>query len=398
MESKIEQPEFQKTEKLKTEKPKMTFEKLKERYEQFRDSDLIRTFRNTLLALATALYVGCAPTIQQTPTKPIQPTSTVQTSDPKTLPFDEENLKKLSRAELKGSNYTLHILYYKGLIEQKGRVKKLDDFRELFTYLYLSSDYIKVLEEDKTKLNHYLSIKAYNYFFSIYTKPLEFELYVKANAKGSYSNSNNKELRTYFDITADVLQKKEPIKQNSVKVFISYVPSNVIYQDQKGIKEAVMDRFHIGLEPRALTFLTTDPNKPTEISDDHSLGESIIYGMFKNAILSNTYTLSLDIDKNSGQKDPFLKGLINLVQNPTDPNTYSIIEPLFNQIEEQMADIMLKKYQSYRYRYLFVTAQILVFVIDPAKQDNMQIVVIPGHLAIEFTDSRYGKVSWIDFK
>ncbi len=89
MESKIEQSEFQKTEKLKTEKPKINFEKLKERYEQFRDSDLIRTFKNTLLAFGTALYVGCAPTIQQTPTKPIEPsqqTSTVQTSDPKTLP------------------------------------------------------------------------------------------------------------------------------------------------------------------------------------------------------------------------------------------------------------------------------------------------------------------------
>ena len=35
MEFKIEQPEFQKIEKLKTEKPKMTFEKLKERYEEF---------------------------------------------------------------------------------------------------------------------------------------------------------------------------------------------------------------------------------------------------------------------------------------------------------------------------------------------------------------------------
>jgi hypothetical protein len=82
MESKIEQP-VQKIEKLKTGKPGMTFEKFKERYEQFRDSDLIRTFRNTLLALGTALYVACAPTIQQTPTKPIEPpkqTSTVQTS------------------------------------------------------------------------------------------------------------------------------------------------------------------------------------------------------------------------------------------------------------------------------------------------------------------------------
>ena len=62
-----------------------------------------------------------------------------------------------------------------------------------------------------------------------------------------------------------------------------------------------------------------------------------------------------------------------------------------------MVDIMLKKYQDYRYRYLFVGARILVFVIDPAKQDNMQIVVVPGYLGIEFTDSRYGKVSWLDF-
>jgi len=121
MESKIEQLEFQKTEKLRTEKPKMIFEKLKERYEQFRDSDLTRTFRNTLLALGTSLYVACAPTIQQTPTKPVEPskqTSAVQTSQETVstartlylgpssirftrsvhknmLPFDEENLKKL---------------------------------------------------------------------------------------------------------------------------------------------------------------------------------------------------------------------------------------------------------------------------------------------------------------
>jgi hypothetical protein len=186
MESKIEQP-VQKTEKLKTGKPKINFEKFKERYEQFRDSDLIRTFRNTLLALGTALYVACAPTIQQTPTKPIEPpkqTSTVQTShttskDPETLPFDEENLKKLSREQLKGSNYTLHILYYKERIGGMERVKKLDDFRQLSTYLYLSSKDIKVVERDKTKSNHYFSIGAYDYFFNIYTKPLEFELYVK---------------------------------------------------------------------------------------------------------------------------------------------------------------------------------------------------------------------------
>jgi hypothetical protein len=340
MESKIEQLEFQKTEKLKTEKL-MIFEKFKERYGQFRDSDLIRTFR-------------------------------------KTLPFDEENLKKLSRAELKGSNYTLHILHYnEGMVEEKERVKKLDDFRKLSTYLYLSSNYIKVVEEDKTKLNHYFSIKAYNYFFSIYTKPLEFELYVKADAKGSYSNSNNKKLKTYFDITADVLQKKEPIKQNSVKILIFYVPSNVIYRDEKGIKEAVMDWIStIGI-PRLLSFRSNDPNKPIERRD---LRDSFIYEIFRNAILSNTYTLSLDIDKNSGQKDPFLKGLIDLAQNPTDPNTYSIIKPLFDKIEEKMVDIMLKKYQNYR--HLFIGAKILVFIIDPAKQDNMQIVVVPGYHSI----------------
>jgi len=395
MESKIEQPEFQKAEKLKTEKPKINFEKLKERYEQFRDSDLIRTFRNTLLALGTALYVGCAPTIQQTPTKPIEPpkqTSTVQTSDPKILPFDEENLKKLSRAELRGPNYTLHILYHKKRIEEKQRIKKLDDFRQLSSYFYFNSRDITVLERDNTKLNHYFSIRSYDYFFNIYTKPLEFELYVKIDGKGSYTNTNNEKRIAEFDITANVLQKKEPIKQNSVKVFISYVPSNVIYQDEKGIKESVMDWMIIGA--RRLHFHSNDPNKPIERRD---LRDSFIHQIFRNAILSNTYTLSLDIDKNSGQKDPFLKGLIDLAQNPTDPNTYSIIKPLFEKIEEQMVDIMLKKYQDYRYRYLFVGARILVFVIDPAKQDNMQIVVVPGYLGIEFTDSRYGKVSWLDF-
>jgi len=379
MESKIEQPEFQKTEKLKTERPKINFEKLKERYEQFRESDLIRTFRNTLLALGTALYVGCAPTIQQTPTKPIEPpkqTSTVQTSDPKILPFDEENLKKLSRAELKGPNYTLHILYYKERLEGRERVKKLDDFRQLSAYSYFSSKDIEVIERDKTKLNYYFSIKAYDYFFNIYTKPLEFELYVKIDGRGSYTNANNEKLETYFDITADVLQKKEPIKQNSVKVFISYVPSNVIYKDEKGIEDWVMDwMYPIGT--RRLGFHSNDLNKPIERYD---LRDSFIYEIFRNAILSNTYTLSLDIDKNSGQKDPFLKGLIDLAQNPRDPNTYSIIKPLFDKIEEKMVDIMLKKYQNYR--HLFIGAKILVFVIDPAKPDNMQIVVVPGYLSI----------------
>ncbi len=396
MESKIEQPEFQKTEKLKTEKPKINFEKLKERYEQFKDSDLIRTFRNTLLALGTALYVACAPTVQQTSTKPIEPpkqTSTVQTSDPKTLPFDEENLKKLSRAELRGPNYTLHILYYKERIGGIERVKKLDDFRQLSTYLYFSSKDIKVVERDKTKSNYYFSIGAYDYFFNIYTKPLEFELHVKIDGKGSYTNTNNEKRLAEFDITANVLQKKEPIKQNSIKVFISYVPNNVIYQDQKGIEESVIDLMYILRGHKQLHFKSNDPNKPVQRYD---LAESFIYQIFRNAILSNTYTLSLDIDKNSGQKDPFLKGLIDLAQNPKDPNTYSIIKPLFEKIEEQMVDVMLKKYQDYRYRHLFVDARIFVFVIDPTKQDNMQIVVVPGDLSIQFNDSRYPKPVLMD--
>jgi len=386
MESKIEQLEFQKTEKLKIEKPKMNFEKFKERYEQFRDSDLIRTFRNTLLALGTALYIGCAPTIQQTPTKPIESpkqTSTVQTSDPKTLPFDEENLKKLSRAELKGSNYTLHILYYKQRIEGKETVKKLDDFRQLSSYFYLSSEDIKVVERDKTKSNYYFPIGAYDYFFNIHNNPLEFELYVKIDSKGSYANTNDEKREAEFDMTADVLQKKESIKQNSVKVFISYIPDVIRYEDKKGIYESVIDGRYMLWKPRLLHFHSNDPNKPIATRD---LTEPFIYQIFRNAILSNTYTLSLDIDKNSGQKDPFLKGLIDLAQNPTDPNTYSIIKPLFDKIEEKMVDIMLKKYQSYR--YLFVGARIFVFVIDPAKQDNVQIVVVPGYLGIKLDYSR----------
>jgi hypothetical protein len=392
MESKIQQTEFQKTEKLKTEKL-TTFEKLKERYEQFRDSDLIRTFRNTLLALGTALYVGCAPTIQQTPTKPIQPTSqqtsTVQTSytrnaDSKVLPFDEENLKKLSRTELKGPNYTLHILYYKERVSEKiERVKKLDNFRQLFSYLYLNSKEITVVEIDNTKSNHYFSIGAYDYFFNIYTNPLEFELYVKTTGKGSYVNTKE-ELEAEFDMTASVLERKEPIKQNSIKVFISYVPDNVMYEDEKGIEESAIDGWYMIGKPRLLSFLSNDPNKPIGRSD---LRESSVYQILRNTILSNAYRLSLDIDKNSGQKDPFLKGLINLAQNPTDPNTYSIIKPLFDEIEKQMVDIMLKKYRSYRNFY--VGARILVFVIDPAKQDNVQIVVVPGYLSIRLDDSRY---------
>jgi hypothetical protein len=399
MESKIEQPEFQKTEKLRTEKPKIIFEKLKERYEQFRDSDLTRTFRNTLLALGTALYVACAPTIQQTPTKPVEPpkqTSTVQTSqqtistartlylgpssirstrdvDKDMLPFDEENLKKLSRVELKGPNYTLHILYYnEGVGEEKRRVKKLDDFKQLSTYFCLSCRRM-IVERDMTKLNHYFSIEPYNYFFNIYTKPLEFELYVKtlAYVRGEYIN-RIKDQGIYFDIIGDVLETKQPIKQNSVKVIIAYVPIDVTYEDKKGISESVDYYESVGYYATKLVFHSNDPNKSIRGDSKSSSIDQVI----ENTILSNTYTLSLDIDKNSGQKDPFLKGLLNLAQNPTDPNTYSIIKPLFDKIEKQMVDIMLKKYQSYK--LLYVRASILVFVIDPAKQDNMQIVVIPG--------------------
>ena len=391
MESKIKQLEFQKTEKLKTEKL-TTFEKFKERYEQFRDSDLIKTFRNALLAFGTALYVGCAPTIQQTPTKPIQPTSqqtsTAQTSyttntNPKELPFDEENLKKLSRTELKGPNYTLHILYYNGgLSEEKSRVKKLDNTRKLYSSFCLSCKKM-IVEIDNTKSNHYFSMGAYDYFFNIYTNPLEFELYVKTAGKGSYVNTKE-ELKTEFDILGNVLETKEPIKQNSVKVLISYVPAIIMYEDEKGITESAIDGWYIRGEPRLLSFQSNDPNKPIGRSD---LRKSSVDQIFRNTILSNTYTLSLDIDKNSGQKDPFLKGLIDLAQNPKDPNTYSIIKPLFDKIEKQMVEEMLKKYQSYR--YFRISARILVFVIDPAKQGNVQIVVIPGNLLITLNDSSY---------
>ncbi len=278
----------------------------------------------------------------------------------------------------------MHILYYKERIGGIERVKKLDDFRQLSSYFYFISKDITVLERDKGKLNHYFSIKAYDYFFNIYTNPLEFELYVKIDGKGSYSNANNEKRIAEFDITASVLQKKEPIKQNSIKVFISYVPNNVMYKDQKGIWESVTDLVY-PIGTRRLGFYSDDPNKPVQRYD---LAESFIYQIFRNAILSNTYTLSLDIDKNSGQKDPFLKGLIDLAQNPKDPNTYSIIKPLFEKIEEQMVDVMLKKYQDYRYRHLSIGARILIFIIDPAKQDNIQIVVVPGGLSIKLRDSR----------
>ncbi len=392
MESKIEQPEFQ-----KTEKPKINFEKLKERYEQFRDSDLIRTFRNTLLALGTALYVGCAPTIQQTPTKPIEPpkqTSTVQTLHlgPSSirvtrqmylemLPFNEENLKKLSRTELKGPNYTLHILYYnEGVGEEKERVKKLDDFKQLSTYFCLSCRKM-IVERDMIKSNHYFSIGAYDYFFNIYTNPLEFELYVKTASNGVYFNDRER-LGTSLEIMGNVLEKKELIKQNSVKVFISYVPEYFSYEDEKGIVASVINVTTFGAA-RFLSFHSNDPNKP--ISGD--LKKSSIDQVMKNTILLNTYILSLNIDKNSGQKDPFFKDIIRLAQNPTDPNAYSIIKSLFDEIEKQMVEEMLKKYQNYR--YLYVGARILVFVIDPVKQDNIQIVLIPGYLSIQFNDSRY---------
>jgi hypothetical protein len=371
---------------------------LKERYEQFRDSDLTRTFRNTLLAFGTALYVACAPTIQQTPTKPVEQTSQqtpiVQTlhlgsssiritrqMNPEMLLFDEENLKKLSRVELKGPNYTLHILHYnEGVGEEKERVKKLDDFKQLSTYFCLSCERM-IVERDMTKLNHYFSIGVYNYFFNIYTNPLEFQLYVKTASSGVYFNDKER-LGTPLEIIGNVLEKKEQIKQNSIKVIISYVPEYVSYEDEKGIVESVINVTTFGAA-RFLSFHSNDPNKP--ISGD--LRELSINQILRNTILSNAYTLLLDIDKNSDQKNPLPKGIIHLAQNPKDPNTYSIIKPLFDEIEKQMVDIMLKKYQDYR--YLYVGARILVFVTDPVKQVNIQIVVVPGYLSIQFNDSRY---------
>jgi hypothetical protein len=394
MESKIKQLEFQ-----KTEKPKINFEKLKERYEKFRNSDLTRTFRNTLLAFGTALYVACAPTIQQTPTKPVEQTSQQTISTARTLylgpssirftrdvhknmlPFDEENLKKLSIVELKGPNYTLHILYYnEGVGEEKERIKKLDDFKQLSTYFCLSCRKM-IVERDMTKSNHYFSIGAYDYFFNIYTKPLEFKIYVKTASSGVYFNDKER-LGTPLEIIGNVLEKKEQIKQNSIKVIISYVPEYVSYEDERGIVESVINVTTFGAA-RFLSFHSNDPNKP--ISGD--LRELSINQILRNTILSNAYTLLLDIDKNSDQKNPLPKGIIHLAQNPKDPNTYSIIKPLFDEIEKQMVDIMLKKYQDYRYFY--VGARILVFVIDPVKQDNIQIIVVPGYLSIQFNDSRY---------
>jgi hypothetical protein len=52
-----------------------------------------------------------------------------------------------------------------------------------------------------------------------------------------------------------------------------------------------------------------------------------------------------------------------------------------------MVYVMVKKYQDYR--RFHVSARILIFVIDPLKQDNIQIVVVPGYLSIQFNDSRY---------
>ncbi len=371
MQSKIKQPEFQ-----EKEKPKIVFDKLKERYEQF---------------------VSSAPTVQQTPTKPIEPsqqTSTVQTLyigpsdstytrdvDLQMLPFDEENLKKLFRTKLKGLNYTLHILHYnEGVGEEKERIKKLDDFKQLSTYFCLSCRKM-IVEKDMTKPNHYFSIGAYDYFFNIYTNPLEFKLYVKIDGKGMYIN-HIEELGIYFDITGNVLEKKESIKQNSVKIIISYVPEYVRYEDKKGIFDLAINGTTF-TAARLLNFRTNDPNKLIRKRDLKKSLEEII----NNTILSNRYILSSNIDKNSGQKDPFFKDIIRLAQNPTDPNAYSIIKSLFDEIEKQMIDIMLKKYQSYR--NLNVGARILVFIIDPVKQDNIQIVLIPGYLSIQFIDRRY---------
>jgi hypothetical protein len=371
MESKIKQTEIQ-----ETEKPKIVFDKLKERYKQF---------------------VSNASTNQQISTKPVEPakqTSIVQTlhlgpSDstytrdlnPKMLPFDKENLKKLSRSELKGPNYTLHILHYnEGVGEEKDRVKKLDDFKQLSTYFCLSCRKM-IVERDMAKPNHYLSIGAYDYFFNIYTRPLEFGLYVKIDGKGMYIN-HIEELGIYFDIRGNVLGKNGPIKQNSVKVIVSYVPEYVRYEDEKGIFDLAINGTTF-TAARLLNFRTNDPNK---LIRKRGLKKSVDK-IINNTILSNRYVLSSNIDKNSGQKDPFLKGLIDLAQNPTDPNTYSIIKPLFDKIEEKMVDIMLKKYQNYR--RFNVGARILVFVIDPVKQDNIQIVVVPGYLSIQFIDRRY---------
>ena len=372
MQSKIKQTQFQ-----ETEKPMTVFDKLKERYEQF---------------------VSSATTIQQTQTKLIEPTSkqtlTVQTLylgpsnsaytrdvDSQMLPFDKENLKKLSRVELKGPNYTLHILHYnEGVGEEKERVKKLDNFKELSTYFCLSCRRM-VVERDMTKSNHYFSIGAYNYFFNIYTKPLEFQLYVKIDGKGMYIN-RIEELGIHFDVIGNVLGKKEPIKQNSIKVIISYLPEYVRYEDKKGIFDLAINGTTF-TAARLLNFRTNDPNKLIKNRDLKKSIDEII----SNTILSNRYVLSSNIDKNSDQKNPLPKGIIHLAQNPKDPTTYSIIKPLFDEIEKQMVDIMLKKYQDYR--YLYVGARILVFVIDSTKQDNIQIVVVPGYLSIQFNDSRY---------
>jgi len=367
MESKIKQTEIQ-----ETEKPKTVFNKLKERYEQFvSNATTIKPIEPTSKQTSNVqtLYIG--------------PSDSTYTRDlnPKMLPFDKENLKKLSRVELKGPNYTLHILHYNdGVGEEKERVKKLDDFKQLSTYFCLSCRKM-IVERDMTKSNHYFSIGAYDYFFNIYTNPLEFELYAKTASSGVYFNDKER-LGTPLEIIENILEKKEPIKQNSVKVIISYIPEYVSYEDEKGIVESVINVTTFGAA-RFLSFHSNDPNKPIS----GNLRELSINQILRNTILSNAYTLSLDIDKNSGQKDPFLKGLIDLAQNPADPNTYSIIRPLFDKIEEKMVDIMLKKYQDYR--YLYVGARILVFVIDPVKQDNIQIVVVPGYLSTQFNDSRY---------
>jgi hypothetical protein len=111
MESKIKQTEIQ-----ETEKPKIVFDKLKERYEQFvSNATTIKPIEPTSKQTSNVqtLYIG--------------PSDSTYTRDlnPKMLSFDKENLKKLSRVKLKGPNYTLYILHYnEGVGEEKERVKK----------------------------------------------------------------------------------------------------------------------------------------------------------------------------------------------------------------------------------------------------------------------------------
>jgi hypothetical protein len=68
------------------------------------------------------------------------------------------------------------------------------------------------------------------------------------------------ELGIYFDVTGNVLGKKKPIKQNSVKVLISYVPEYVRYEDEKGIFDLAINGTTF-TAARLLNFRTNDPNK-----------------------------------------------------------------------------------------------------------------------------------------